>query len=108
MSTFKPLGVKNVKAKGLCCSFQVHLFLSDKRITDHKQQLPLHLGIASDTSIFTAVCPKQHSSFHHFSFALWACVEFKNKWARLAESGLQMSTSQINYVLSEKDTKFES
>lgn len=47
--------LKNVKAKGLCISFQMHLFLLDKQITDNKQQLPLHLLNCSDESIFTAV-----------------------------------------------------
>lgn len=47
--------LKNIKAKGLCISFQMCLFLLDKQITDYKQQLPLHILNRGEESIFTAV-----------------------------------------------------
>lgn len=100
---------KKGKAKGLWCSFKVNLFLSDKQITDHKQ-LPLQLWIVSDRSIYTAVCPKQHSlSLYFCPHCLCVKIIFK-KIIGFAESGRQMLamlTTQIQYVVSEKDTNIE-
>lgn len=88
---------QNVKAKGLCCSFQVNLSLSDKQITDHKQQLPLHLWIVKwYKHIYSSVSP---SNTPHFITLILPSVPL---CSGPAEPGLQMLKTQIQYVVSGK------
>lgn len=69
-SVFKPVGIKNVKAKGLCHSFQVNLFCSGKEITDYWQLLPWHFETCQwYKHIYSSVLSK-YSSCHHFKSTL--------------------------------------